>query len=106
MIEELGQLKNRIISTLAQNRKFEVLDVNQHSVVIKVRSTGNVRTIPMSQIEESWATLTTTGMLEQVQVMNDVESRSSAYILAMFAQLPGVYKKTKPNRVTYTKPEN
>lgn len=104
MIEQLMRMKGKTFSTLAQNKKFEVLDVTQSKVIILVNSTGNERYIPMHQIEASWKALVTQGMVTQTYILQDIECWSSAFVCGIFANFPNVTYELKPIRLFYKKP--
>lgn len=101
MREELRRLQGEELHTLAQNKRFEILDVNLNNVIIKVFTHGQERVIPMRDIEEAWRILTTTGTITANQILNDIGNWSSAFIAAMFTHLPGVTYETGPIRLYY-----
>ena len=100
MIEKLVWLKGNTYSTLAQNKKFTILDVNPNAIIIRVHSTGRERRINRNELESAWRILVTKGIITSVEILN-LPSRNSAFISSIFAQLGGVTYKTNPITLIY-----
>lgn len=103
MIEKLTWMEGETYSTLAQNKKFTVIDVNSNSIEIKVRGTENIRRISKKEIEIPWQRLLREGRLTRQQIF-DMGSRSSAYIVTILAKIPGVTYKLNPIQLYYKDP--
>lgn len=102
MIEKLAWLKGMTLSTLAQGKKFEVLDVDENKILIAPQSTEYERSIRKVRLEWAWNELVRKGELSQQEVFEE-GSVNSAYIIALLAKMPGVTYKTKPVRLYYQK---
>jgi len=104
MIEQLAWLKGMTLSTLAQGKKFEVLDVDESKILIAPQSTKYERSIRKVRLEWAWDELKRKCELTQQEVFDD-GSVNSAYVVALLAKMPGVTYKTKPVRLFYKAPE-
>lgn len=94
-------LKGETLQTLAQGKKFDILNVDYKGIDILVHSTNRERYITKIEIEKSWEILISNESLLGTYILNEVPSRSSAYIAAMLAQLPEVSYSLRPIELTY-----
>lgn len=95
-------MTRKTLSTLAQDKKFNVEVVNEAGIVIRALDTGNNRTIGWSEIEKAWEYLQHHGTVTQKEKL-DLGTRSSAYIVVFLVNLPGVSYRLNPIRLIYRK---
>ncbi|MBE9507113.1 MAG: hypothetical protein IMY86_03615, partial [Chloroflexi bacterium] len=101
---EITRLAGRGIRTLGKGAVFDVLDVDDKAVRIKIASTGRDGAIYRRELESMWSVLTQQGELPQTVMRNQYSQFKAAYITAILATLPGVTHQINPVRLTYRPP--
>ena len=102
MIEQLKRLEGKTLETLDHHKKFTIFTVDHRGILINVNSTQIDRQILKNQIEDSWEYLQKNGEMTAVYVL-DQGCRSSAYVVAILAEIPGVTYTIRPIRLRYSK---
>ncbi len=97
----ITQLKGKLLHTLDQNHPFDVVDVDSQAITIHVRSTDHTRAIPRKDIEAAYQYLLDNGELTAREINQRFAHRSSAFVSALLATLPGVKYKLEPIRLLY-----
>jgi hypothetical protein len=102
MIEQLKRLEGKTLKTLDRHKEFTVLAVDHRGILIDVHSTQKERQIFKDQFEEAWEYLQKNGEMAAVHVL-DEGCRSSAYVVAILAEIPGVTYTIRPIRLRFSK---
>jgi hypothetical protein len=98
---EIRNLKGRTLKTLDRQKEFEIFLVNESRLVVSPHSTRKERPIMRSGVENAWQRLYVTGSLSPVEIDHEFSSNNSAYVAAIFAELPGVRFTKKPITLHY-----
>ena len=100
---ELKKLQGRTLRTLGQGKLFDVVVVLSDSIVVKPHSSGRERPVARTAIEGSFRELASHGQISRSKIEDSYMPRSSAYIAAMLAELPGVSHAKNPILLKYPK---
>ena len=94
----------RKLKTLDQEKPFEITSVTPDGIELVV-STGELRIVPRTDIEQAWEFLAEHGQIDRgfVRVFANF---NVAYVLAILAQLPKVRYQIKPLRLILEKLDN
>lgn len=79
------------MQTIAQRRPFDITQIDEDEIAIKILSTGKPRHIPRADIEGAWQELVRVKHIDRKRIRPAYNEVSPVYILAMLAQLPGVH---------------
>ena len=93
---QIGRLSGRTLETLSQRKAFEVVKVTDSELELLLHSTDKWRRVDRKRIEEAWKYLEREGSLTRDQVQKNVSPRSSAYVSAILAAVPGVTYTLRP----------
>lgn len=96
-------LRGRQLSTLDRGNKFAIRAVESDSLVIHVTTTGKLRTIHRSEIEDSHAQLLASGEISREEIERNYSPRNPVYVAAILASLPSVEYRLKPIRLLMRK---
>jgi len=90
LIVELNKLQGKRLTTLYQNKPFEILQVSSNQIILKTSKEAQ-RPIPLKEISRSLTHLEKHKQLTRSQVSNLGYSEfNPAYVVAILASLPGV----------------
>ena len=95
-------LKGRTLRTLAQNKPFDILELSDHELIIRVGSSGRLRKIRRREIEGAYQELLQRGEISARDIQKRHAPRNSAFVSAILAELPGVDHQVKPIRLLHT----
>jgi len=95
MLERFSGLQGKTLSTLARNKKFDILLVTDDEIIIKLHSSGKTRPITRRELEKAWKELKARGVITQKHIM-DSGCWNSAFVTTFLAQIPGVSYRTRP----------
>ncbi len=98
LLNHLIHLKGEVFSTLGNDKKFKIIDIDTKAVYVVPESTGNLRPIPMREFVNAWKYLMTHKQIYQGQIF-ELGGRNSAYVATILSTLPGVTFKKKPVRL-------
>lgn len=96
-------LEGKTLYTLYHRKPFDILDVGERDVVIRVQATGKERTIPKEQIEPAAAYLLSQGSLTRAEIRENFSEANPAYVAAILSKLPDVTYKDRPIELFYRK---
>jgi len=103
LIEELRKLQGKRLTTLYQNKPFEVTQVSNNQIIIKTSKEAQ-RPIPLSEIARALNHLEKRKKLTRSEVKDLGYSEfNPAYVVAILASLPGVKHTLGP--IVLTIPE-
>jgi hypothetical protein len=96
LVVELKKLQGNRLSTLYQNKPFEITQVSNNHIILKT-STESQRPIPLKEITRAWNHLEKTKKLTRSEVRDLGYSEfNPAYVVAILASLPGVTHSLGP----------
>jgi hypothetical protein len=100
---ELKKLQGNRLTTLYQNKPFEIIQVANNQIILKT-ATEQQHTIPLKEITNAWNHLQRNKKITSSGVRDLGGSESNhAFIVAILANLPGVKHKLGP--IVLTLPE-
>ncbi|MBA3072705.1 MAG: hypothetical protein FP831_03850 [Anaerolineae bacterium] len=102
MIEQLKRLEGKTLETLDQHKKFTILTIDHSGIYINVHSTQKDRQLFREQFIDSWDYLLKNGEMTAVHVL-DQGCHSSAYVVAILAEIAGVTYTIRPIHLRYSK---
>ena len=87
---ELKKLQGKRLSTLYQNKPFEIIQVSSGQILLKT-SKESQRPIPLKEITRAWSHLEKTKKLTRSEARDLGDSAiNPTYVMAVLANLPGV----------------
>jgi hypothetical protein len=93
---ELRKLQGKRLTTLYQNKPFEITQVSNSQIILKT-STESQRPIPFKEIASAWNHLEKKKKLTRSEVRDLGYSEvNPAYVVAILASLPGVTHSLAP----------
>ncbi len=93
---ELKNLQGKRLTTLYQNKPFEITQISSNQIILKT-STKTQHPIPLQEIERAWKYLQKYKKLSRSQVGNlGFSETNPAYVVAILANLPGVKYSLSP----------
>lgn len=93
---ELRKLQGKRLTTLYQNKPFEITQVSNNQIILKT-ATESQPPIPFKEITSAWNHLEKKKKLTRSEVQNLGYSESNpAYVVAILASLPGVTHSLAP----------
>jgi hypothetical protein len=93
---ELKKLQGKRLTTLYQNKPFEITQVSSNQIILKT-STEPQRPIPLKEISRAWTHLEKHKQLTQSQIKNlGYSENNPAYVVAILASIPGVSHSLGP----------
>jgi hypothetical protein len=93
---ELKKLQGNHLSTLYQNKPFEITQVSNNQIIIKTSKESH-RPIPLKEITLAWNHLERHKKLTMSQIRDLGYSEfNPAYVVAILANLPGVTHSLTP----------
>ena len=96
LASELKKLQGKRLSTLYQNKPFEIKQVSTNQIILKT-STESQRPIPMKELTLAWTHLEKHKELTRSQIRDLGYSEfNPAYVVAILASLPGVKHSLSP----------
>jgi hypothetical protein len=94
--ELVAKLKGRRLATIAQERVFQITEVWDDRVTVKVSSTGKVRNIARDEFEAVWREMGRQFKISWNEVRDKYSSVNPSYVMAILARMPGVRVSTSP----------
>jgi hypothetical protein len=94
--DDLKALEGKTLSTLDQNKKFDMTSVSNEIILIHIHSTKKKRSIRSKEITSAWEKLKIERTLSRSQIEQEFAPRNPAYVVAILANLPGVRHRVKP----------
>lgn len=88
--QELQKLTGKTLATLDQHKRFDVLAVSPHQILLYIQATDKERKVRWEEIEPAWERLRSQGQLTRVEIREQFSERNPAYVAALLAALPGV----------------
>lgn len=98
---EIRKLKGKTLKTLDQGNPFDVVDLTDHSAIVRPHEHGIERTISRDEIENACKELMREGHITRTRIHESYSQLNPAYVAAMLAALPGVSHTTRPIRLRY-----
>ncbi len=96
LIIELRNLQGKRLTTLYQNKPFEITQVTNNQIIIKT-STESQRPIPLKEVTLAWNHLAKKKKLTRSEVRDlGYSELNPAYVVAIIASLPGVKHSLGP----------
>jgi hypothetical protein len=96
LVVELRNLQGKHLTTLYQNKPFEITQISNNEVILKT-STDAQRPIPLKEIARAWNHLKKKKRLTRSEVRDLGYSEfNPAYVVAILASLPGVKHSLGP----------
>ena len=96
LVGELRKLEGTRLTTLYQNKPFEITQVSNNQIILKT-SKESQHPIPLKEITRSWNHLEKHKKLTRSQVRDLGDSEiNPTYVMAILASLPGVKHKLEP----------
>lgn len=93
---ELKKLQGKRLSTLYQNKPFEITQVTDKQIILKT-STEAQRPIPFKEVASAWRHLAKYKKLTRSEIRNlGFSEFNPAYVVAILASLPGVKHSLTP----------
>jgi hypothetical protein len=93
---ELKKLQGKRLSTLYQNKPFEITQISNDQIILKT-STESQRPIPLKEISRAWNYLRRHKKLTRSEVRDlGFSEFNPAYVVAILASLPGVTHSLTP----------
>jgi hypothetical protein len=99
--QNVGRLRGRKLHTLGEGAAFDVLDVDEKAVRIRVASSGHTYSIYHRELESIWDILTRHGELRQIAIHSELGLPNPTYAAAILAALPNVSYEVRPIRLMY-----
>ena len=95
--DEIKKLEGQTINTLAQYKKFKILNVTEKIIIIKINATGKERRIYFKkEIAAACKALKTRKRLTRIEIEDEFAPRNPAFVAAILAKLPQVHHVVKP----------
>lgn len=98
---EIKQLEGQTLHTLDRSNPFDILNVGQSKVTIRLHATGKERTIQWAELQGAFTELKVCAEISRSEIEQTHSPRNPAYVAAILAQLPGVTHRIKPIRLLY-----
>ena len=98
---KVQQLDGETLQTLARHSAFKVIAVDESQVLLRL-STGKARPVRREEIEGAYRELVRTGEIDLKMIGKRHSPRSTAYVVAILAQLEGVKHRLRPVRLVYS----
>ncbi len=96
LVGELKKLQGKRLTTLYQNKPFEIKQVSNDQIILKT-SKESQHPIPMKEILLAWNHLEKHKELTRSQISNlGYSELNPAYVVAILASLPGVTHSLSP----------
>lgn len=93
---ELKNLQGKRLTTLYQNKPFEITQVSNNQIILKT-STESHHPLPLKEITLSWNHLQKHKKLTRSQIRDlGFSEANPAYVVAILASLPGVKHSLGP----------
>ena len=102
MWQEIKKLKGQTLTTLAQQKPFDIFDVTHHAVLICPQETQTERPISRDEIDASYRHLVTTGQTTRAEIREKFSEYNPAYVAAILAALPNVEHSSRPIKLWIT----
>jgi hypothetical protein len=99
--QRISDLKGQTLKTLDQHKAFDVLVITDKSVILHLHSTGKERIVERERIEAAWRALQRQGTISRSDIQAKFSPRSSAFVAALLAALPGVTYRVRPIELSY-----
>jgi len=97
-------LEGKTLHTLDQGHPFDVVEVGDKKMVIRVQSTGRLRNIRRAEIESAFQELQTARELSARDIGKRHAPWNSSFVSTLLAALPGVGHRLKPIRLYLKRP--
>jgi len=97
----IENLVGKTLTTLAQDKPFEILKVSNNEVVILIHSTNKERKIQKKNIENAAKYLFSHRTLTRKQIRKLFSEPNPAYIAVILSKLPGVIYENRPITLIY-----
>ena len=94
-------LDGRELKTLERGRPFDVVVVDQASVVLSPAVSGKLRTIYRKTLEGAFSALIDRRELTGVEIAEEFSPFNAVYVAALLAALPDVAPCTRPTRLIF-----
>ena len=92
----IEKLTGTELATLDRRRQFVITAATDDTLLIKVKSTSQPRSIARQEIETAWQALETQNELSRSEIEERFSPRNPAYVASVLAMLPGVQVSTRP----------
>ncbi len=96
---DIGKLKGQTLRTLAQNKPFIVVDIDNSSLFIRPHSTKFDRPISRAGTEAAYQQLMTAGQLTIKELETEFTPRSQVYTATILVSFPGFRYSLCPIRL-------
>jgi hypothetical protein len=104
--DEIKELEGKVLGTLLKRYKFEVVEVREAVVIIKILARGHKARIPWKYIEGAYGELTSSGQISRKGIMARHAPWFPAHVAAILANLPDVTYTIKPIVLYYRNDEH
>jgi hypothetical protein len=88
--DEIKELEGKVLETLRDKKKFEVVEVRDAVVIIKILGRGHKKWIPWKYIEGAYCELAALGKISRNGIMARHAPWFPAHVAAILANLPDV----------------
>jgi len=95
---ELAGLSGTTLKTLGRGNGFDIVSIDEKSVVIRPHESGTERTVARRAFEEAFNSICSRGSLD-LKGIRTFNEMNRVYIAAMLAQLPYISSCSKPKIV-------
>lgn len=96
---DFNGLVGRTLKTLDRNRAFDVVEMNENSIVVRPHYKGKLRQIPRREIEPALKHLLANNEIARTFIRDNYSQFNPAYVAALLAALPKMKAKQKPIRI-------
>jgi hypothetical protein len=96
---EINKLTGQTLRTLDQRRPFDVVDVNEHAVIVRPHKNEIERYISREAIENAYRRLVVAGEITRTEIHSEFSEFNPAYVVAILAALPNVQHSIRPIRL-------
>ena len=94
--DQVRRLQGRKLATLGQGKAFDVGNIANDGVEIRLHSTDKRRRVYRRVIEPAWKLLESAGSLTQKEIKAGPSPINSPYVAAILAAVPGVKYTCQP----------
>lgn len=99
LVGEVIKLKGKTLKTLDRGHSFDILDLREKRILVRLHSTDNVRPIPYKDVEGSFNDLELRGEISLVEIKQKYSTIHPTYVAAILASLPNVEYRLRPIRL-------
>jgi len=94
--EEIKELEGSTLKTLDRGKRFDILVVTDHGVIVQPHSSRKERLVPRKEIEGAYHELLSNREITRTIIEAKYSPRNPVYVAAILAELLNIYYTIRP----------